>query len=154
MRQHVSSVAQDIVMAVWRLDHVTNSGRSAGSTVRHDAKLTADSLSQAGNAETERAAARNKPSQGASVRQHASSVAQDIVMAVWRLGHVTNSGRSAGSTVRHDAKLTADSLSQAGKALRLSKLQHAAGCNKPPSWGASVRQHASSVAQDIVMAVW
>ena len=53
MRQHASSVAQDIVMAVWRLEHVTYSGRSAGSTVRHDAKLTVDSLSQAGNAETE-----------------------------------------------------------------------------------------------------
>ena len=46
-------VVQDIGMAVWRLDHVTNSGRSAGSTIRHDAKLTADSLSHAGNAETE-----------------------------------------------------------------------------------------------------
>ena len=46
-------VAQDIVMAVWRLDHVTYSGRSAGSTVRHNAKLTADSLSHTGNAETE-----------------------------------------------------------------------------------------------------
>ena len=103
-------------MAVWRLGHVTNSGRSAGSTVRHDAKLTVDSLTQAGNAETERAAARNKPSWGASFRQHASSVAQDIVMAVWRLGHVTNSGKSAGSTVGHDAKLTVDSLSHADNA--------------------------------------
>ena len=46
-------VAQDIGMAAWRLDHVTNSGSSAGSTVRHDTKLTADSLSHAGNAETE-----------------------------------------------------------------------------------------------------
>ena len=53
VRQHASSVAQDIVMAVWRLEHVTHSGRSAGSTVRHDAKLTADSPSHAGNAETE-----------------------------------------------------------------------------------------------------
>ena len=53
MRQYASSVAQDIVMAVWRLDLVTNSGRSAGSTVRHDAKLTVDSLSHAGNAEAE-----------------------------------------------------------------------------------------------------
>ena len=46
-------VAQDVGMAVWRLDHVTNSGRSAASTVRHDAKLTVDSLSHARNAETE-----------------------------------------------------------------------------------------------------
>ena len=46
-------VVQDIGMAVWRLDHVINRGRSAGSTVRHHAKLTADSLSHAGNAETE-----------------------------------------------------------------------------------------------------
>ena len=53
MRQHASSFAQDVVMAVWRLDHVANSGRSAGGTVRHDAKLTADSLSHAGNAESE-----------------------------------------------------------------------------------------------------
>ena len=46
----------------------------------------------------------------------ARSVAHDIVMAVWRLGHGTNSGTSAGSTVRHDAKLTADSLRPAGNA--------------------------------------
>ena len=44
---------QDVVMAVWRLGHITNSGRSAGGTVRHDAKLTVDSLSHAGNAEAE-----------------------------------------------------------------------------------------------------
>ena len=66
--------------------------------------------------ELHHAAPRNKPSWGASLRRHASSVAQYIVMAVWRLDHVTNSGRSAGSTVRHDATLTADSLSQAGNA--------------------------------------
>ena len=53
MRQHASSVAQDIVMAVWRLDHVTYRGRSAGSTIGHDAKLTADLFSHAGNAEAE-----------------------------------------------------------------------------------------------------
>ena len=53
MRQHASFVAPDIVMAVGRLGHGTNSGRSAGSTVGHDAKLTVDSLSHAGNAETE-----------------------------------------------------------------------------------------------------
>ena len=53
MRQHASSVAQDIVMAAWRLDHVTSSGRSAGSTDRHDAKLTGAPLSHAGNAEAE-----------------------------------------------------------------------------------------------------
>ena len=47
------SDAHDIVMAVWRLGHGTNSGTSAGSTVRHDAKLMVDSLSHAGNAETE-----------------------------------------------------------------------------------------------------
>ena len=46
-------VAQHIVMAVWRLGHVTNSGRSAGSTDRHEAKLTVDLLSHAGNAEAE-----------------------------------------------------------------------------------------------------
>ena len=71
VRQHASSVAQDIIMAAWRLDHVANSGRSAGSTVRHDAKLTADTLSHAGNAESERAAARNKPARGASLYEAA-----------------------------------------------------------------------------------
>ena len=60
MRRHASSVAQHVGMAVWRLDHVTNSGRSAGSTVRHDAKLSNATLSHTGNAESERAAARNK----------------------------------------------------------------------------------------------
>ena len=53
MRRHARPVAQDVVMAVWQLQHVTNSGRSAGSTVRLDAKLTAVSLSHAGNAEAE-----------------------------------------------------------------------------------------------------
>ena len=53
MRPHASLVVQHIGMAVWRLEHVANSGGSAGSTIRHDAKLTADSLSHAGNAETE-----------------------------------------------------------------------------------------------------
>ena len=61
--------------------------------------------------ELQLAAARNKPSWGESLRQHASLVAQHIVMAVWRLGHVTNSGRSVGSTVRHDAMLTGATLS-------------------------------------------
>ena len=64
--------------------------------------------------ELHHAAPRNKPSWGASLRRHATVVAQHIVVAVWRLEHVTNSGGSAGSTVRHDATLTADSLSQAG----------------------------------------
>ena len=53
MRRHARPVAQDVVMAVWRLGHITNSGRSAGSTVRHDATLTVDSLTHAGNAEDE-----------------------------------------------------------------------------------------------------
>ena len=53
MRQHARSVAQDIVMAVWRLDHVAHSGRSVSSTIRHDAMLTGATLSHAGNAETE-----------------------------------------------------------------------------------------------------
>ena len=120
MRQHASSVAQDVVMAVWRLHHVTNSCRSAGRTVRHDAKLTAvtRSVTQATLrlSELQHAAARNKPSWGAWLRRHARPVAQDVVMAVWRLGHITNSGRSAGSTVRHDAKRMVDSLSHAGNA--------------------------------------
>ena len=103
-------------MAVWRLDHVTNSGRSAGRTVRHDAKLSRATLSHAGNAEAESAAARNKPSWRPSVRRHASSVAQHVGMAVRRPGHAPNRGRSAGSAVRHDAMLTVDSLSHAGNA--------------------------------------
>ena len=49
----LSCSGQHVVMAVWRLDHVTDSGSSVGSTVRHDAMLTADSLSHAGNAESE-----------------------------------------------------------------------------------------------------
>ena len=53
MRRHANSVAQDVVMAVWRLGHITNSGRSAGGTVRHDATLTVDAFTHAGNAESE-----------------------------------------------------------------------------------------------------
>ena len=107
---------QHVGMAVAHVGHNIRSCRSVGSTVRHDAKLTVDSLSHADNAETERAAARSKPLWWSSLRQHASSVAQDIVMAAWRLGHGTNSCRSVGSTVRHDAKLTVDSLSHADNA--------------------------------------
>ena len=59
------------------------------------------------------------------MRRHAGLVAQDIGMAVWRFGHVTNSCRSAGSTVRHDAKLKGDSLSHSvtQATLRASELQ-------------------------------
>ena len=53
LRRHATLLAQDIVMAVWQLDHVAHSGRSVGSTIRHDAMLTGDSLTLAGNAETE-----------------------------------------------------------------------------------------------------
>ena len=53
MRRHAIVVAQVVGMAVWRLDHVTNSGSSAGSTARHDAKLSRATLSHAGNAEAE-----------------------------------------------------------------------------------------------------
>ena len=103
-------------MTAWRLDHVTNSCSSAGSTVRHDAKLSHATLSHADNADSLQFAARYKHLYlwRASVRRHARPVAQDGVTAAWRLDHVTNSGRSAGSTVRHDAKLTGDSLSLAG----------------------------------------
>ena len=103
-------------MAVWRLDHVTNSGRSAGSTVRHDVKLLQATLCQAGNPGAERAAARNKPSLRLSLRRHATVVAQDVGVAVWRLDHVTNRGSSAGSTAGHDAKLSRATLSHAGNA--------------------------------------
>ena len=116
MRRHASSVAQHVGMAVWRLDHVTNSGRSAGSTVRHDAKLSRATLSHAGNAGAESAAARNKPSWRPSVGRCGSSVAQDDGMAVPHVGHTIRSCRSVASTVRHDAMLTADSISHAGNA--------------------------------------
>ena len=66
--------------------------------------------------ELQHTAAHNKPVWRSSLRQHASSLAQDIVMAVWRLGHVTNSGRSVGCTVRHDPKLSQATLSHADNA--------------------------------------
>ena len=100
MRQHASLVVQDIGMAVWRLDHVTNSGRSAGSTIRHDAKLTADSLSHAGNAETESAAPRNKPLWRPSLRRHATFVAQHVGMAVPHVSRDTRSCRQSGAVKR------------------------------------------------------
>ena len=53
MIQHASSVAQDIVVTVAHVSHDIRSCSSVGDTVRHDAKLTADSLSHAGNAESE-----------------------------------------------------------------------------------------------------
>ena len=94
--------------------------------VGHDDKLPRATISHANNAESERAgtrnaesesaAPRNKPLWRSSLRRHARSVAQDVGMAVWRLDHVTNSGRSAGSTVKHDVQLTVDSLSHAGNA--------------------------------------
>ena len=53
LRRHATCVAQHVGMAVPHVSHDIRSCSSAGSTVRHDAKLTADSLSHAGNAETE-----------------------------------------------------------------------------------------------------
>ena len=53
MRRHASSVAQHVGMAVPHVSHDIKSCRSVGRTVRHDAKLTGDSLSHAGIAETE-----------------------------------------------------------------------------------------------------
>ena len=103
-------------MAVWRLDHATSTGRSAGGTVRHDARLMGAMLSHAGNAETERAAPRNKLLWRPSLRRHATLVAQDVGMAVPHVSHDTRSCRSVGSTIRHDAMLTGDSLSHAGNA--------------------------------------
>ena len=100
-------------MAVWRLNHVTSTCRSAGSTDRHDAKLTGAMLSHAGNAETERAAPRNKLLWRPSLRRHASSVAQHVGMAVWRLVHGTNSCRSDGGIIGRDAKLPEDTRNHA-----------------------------------------
>ena len=53
MRRHASSVAQDVGMAVPHISHDARSGSSVSSTVRHEAKLTADSLSHTGNAEAD-----------------------------------------------------------------------------------------------------
>ena len=52
MRQHASLVVQHIGMAVWRLDHVTNSGRNIGRMARHDTKLSQATLSHANNVQT------------------------------------------------------------------------------------------------------
>ena len=52
-RLESKTMPRDVGIAVWRLEHITNSGRSDDSTARHDAMLTAASLSHAGNAETE-----------------------------------------------------------------------------------------------------
>ena len=53
MRRHATFVAQHVDMAVSHVSHDTKRCRSVGSTIRHDAMLTGDSLSLAGNAETE-----------------------------------------------------------------------------------------------------
>ena len=53
VRRHASLVAQHVGMAVPHVGRDIRSCRSVGSTVGHDAKLTRDSLSHAGNAETE-----------------------------------------------------------------------------------------------------
>ena len=105
-------------MAGWRLDHVTNSCTSAGSTDRHDAKLSHATLSHADNAESEGAAARTQQSLVAvtSLRRHARSVAHSDGMAVRRLGHVTRSCESNVSIIRRDAKLSHATLSHADNA--------------------------------------
>ena len=46
-------VGQHVGMAVPLVSHNTRSCRGVGSTITHDAKLTADSLRPAGNAESE-----------------------------------------------------------------------------------------------------
>ena len=97
-------VAQDNGMADPHVSHDTRSCRSVGSSGRHDAKLTADTLSHAGNAETERAAPRNKPLWRPSLRRHATVVAQDGGMAAGRFKHATSSCRSVLGTAGHDAK--------------------------------------------------
>ena len=53
MRRHATFVAQHVGMAVPHVSRDTRSCRSVGSTIRHDAMLTGDSLSHAGNAEAE-----------------------------------------------------------------------------------------------------
>ena len=98
--RHARSAAQYIVVAAWQLRHVTKSCRIAGSTIRDNAKLAGGTLSHADNAESERAAARNKPLwRRSSVMRNARSAAQYIVVAAWRLHHVTKSCPIAG-TVR------------------------------------------------------
>ena len=53
MRRPATLVARHVGMAVPRFSRDTRSCRSVGSTITHDAKLTADSLGHPGNAETE-----------------------------------------------------------------------------------------------------
>ena len=57
-----------------------------------------------------------KPLWRSTLRRHAPSVAQDVVMAVRRLSHVADSCSIAGSSIRHDAKLPDDTLSHADNA--------------------------------------
>ena len=119
MRRPATVVAQHVGMAVPRFSHDTRSCRSVGSTVRQDAMLTGATFSQADNAEAERAAARNKcpkPLWRPSLRRHATFVAQHVGMAVPHVSRDTKSCRSVGSTIRHDAMLTGDWLTQADNA--------------------------------------
>ena len=53
LRRHATFVAKHVGMAVPRVSRDTRSCRSVGSTIRHDLMLTGDSLSHAGNADTE-----------------------------------------------------------------------------------------------------
>ena len=53
LRRHATFVAKHVGMAVPRVSRDTSTCRSVGSTIRHDLMLTGDSLSHAGNAETE-----------------------------------------------------------------------------------------------------
>ena len=104
-------------LCVPRFSHDTSTCRSVGSTVRHDAMLTGATLSHAGNAESERAAARNKSLWRPMDRKWDNSPVGhpggDGGMAVLRFKHDTSSCRNVLSAAVHDAKPPYSTLSHA-----------------------------------------
>ena len=118
LRRHATLVAQHVGMAVPRFSRDTRSCRSVGSTIGRAARRAGATLTEAAEAETERAAARNKcpkPLWRPSLKRHATLVAQHVGMAVPRFSHNTSSCRSVGSTIRHDAMLTGATLRESSR---------------------------------------
>ena len=68
-----------------------------------------------------------KPLWRSSLRRHASSVAQDVCMAVWRLEHVTNSRQSINSMACDTVPRSRVPHSATQTMLRANELQHATG---------------------------
>ena len=75
----------------------------------HDAKLSCGALSQTANGES-KTCTRNKTGWRSSLRRRATIVAQHIAMAVPHVDLNTSCCRTAGSTVRRDAKPTCTAL--------------------------------------------